>query len=62
MNKPTEDSKIKKDEVNIDENTELTDEALEQVSGGVDTLKTKSGTVSEELTLNYRKFRVDYGE
>ena len=39
MNKSTEDSKIKQNEVIDEENTELTDEALEQVSGGVFGLK-----------------------
>ncbi len=35
MSKSTEDSKINKDELTSHDNTELTDEALEQVSGGV---------------------------
>ncbi len=39
MNRPTQESKIKKDELPHDENSELTDEALEQVSGGAFGLK-----------------------
>ena len=35
MRKSTEDSKIKKDELTSHANTELTDEELEKVSGGV---------------------------
>ena len=34
MKKPTEDSKIKQEELISDDNTELTDAELEQVDGG----------------------------
>ena len=46
MKKQTKDSKTKKDEVISDENTELTDEALEQVNGGDFELTKETQSVS----------------
>ena len=62
MNNPTEISKENTKEEIGDEHTELNEDELEQVNGGVSTLKTRSETVLDEVTLNFSKIQVNYDE
>ncbi len=54
MSKSTEDSKIKKDELISDDNTELTDEALEQVNGGTFQLKKETQPYSSAGKASFK--------
>ncbi len=60
MNKPKQDSKIKQEELHNEENTELTDEALEKVSGGTFALNTETQPYSSYGWVRGKISQVDY--